>query len=270
MKISIFTSMTNPEERNDPWKESLSCYEDFGDEVVITGDDWPFEFKWDYLSKVIQEGFDKCTGDWAIHMPIDYIFHEDDFKKIKNKLKNNLDSPAVAFPQHQIFTPDKYFMQSKICIALNKKKFPNIKMNGGGDLCLPTLDNKRITADNVPQTNTPIWNYDKVFGTKETISIDRARFARAWYRQFNDWGIFGGPEPEEAFSAWIDMIESRYKKHVLKLKLEQHPKYIADKLYDLKPNQFGFDAFGLKDNIKSNYIDYIKSYKNRLLQIRYT
>tara|TARA_B100000579_G_C22659620_1_gene770295 strand:- start:10 stop:798 length:789 start_codon:yes stop_codon:yes gene_type:complete len=262
--------MTNPEERNDPWKESLSCYEDFGDEVVITGDDWPFEFKWDYLSKVIQEGFDKCTGDWAIHMPIDYIFHEDDFKKIKNKLKNNLDSPAVAFPQHQIFTPDKYFMQSKICIALNKKKFPNIKMNGGGDLCLPTLDNKRITADNVPQTNTPIWNYDKVFGTKETISIDRARFARAWYRQFNDWGIFGGPEPEEAFSAWIDMIESRYKKHVLKLKLEQHPKYIADKLYDLKPNQFGFDAFGLKDNIKSNYIDYIKSYKNRLLQIRYT
>ena len=27
MKISIFTSMTNPEERQDPWKEALNCYE---------------------------------------------------------------------------------------------------------------------------------------------------------------------------------------------------------------------------------------------------
>jgi len=29
MKISIFTSMTNPEERNDPWEEALNCYKDF-------------------------------------------------------------------------------------------------------------------------------------------------------------------------------------------------------------------------------------------------
>ena len=27
MKISIFTSMTNPEERQDPWKEAIQCYE---------------------------------------------------------------------------------------------------------------------------------------------------------------------------------------------------------------------------------------------------
>ena len=269
MKISVFTSMTNPDERNDPWRESLNCYEEFGDEVVIVGDDWPFEFKWDYLSKVIQEGFDKCTGDWAVHMPIDYIFHENDLYNIKKKLQENLDSPAIAFPQHQIFTPDRYYMQSKICIALNKKKFPNIKMNGGGDLCLPTLDDKRITANNVPQTNIPIWNYDKVFGTKETISVDRARFARAWFRQFSDWGIFGGETPEEAFDAWMIMVESRYKKHILKLKIENHPKYIIENLYKLEKNQFGYDAFGLKDTIKRDYLEYIRSYKNKLLQSRY-
>ena len=34
MKISIFTSMTNPEERQDPWKEALNCYEDFAGEVI--------------------------------------------------------------------------------------------------------------------------------------------------------------------------------------------------------------------------------------------
>ena len=30
MKISIFTTMTNPDERMDPWKEALNCYKDFG------------------------------------------------------------------------------------------------------------------------------------------------------------------------------------------------------------------------------------------------
>ena len=36
MKLSIFTSMTNPQERNDPWKEALECYNDFADEVIMS------------------------------------------------------------------------------------------------------------------------------------------------------------------------------------------------------------------------------------------
>ena len=35
MKLSIFTSMTNPEERNDAWQEAISCYEDIADEVKL-------------------------------------------------------------------------------------------------------------------------------------------------------------------------------------------------------------------------------------------
>ena len=47
LRISTFTTMTNPDERNDPWKEALSCYESFSDEVVVVGNDWPKEFKFD-------------------------------------------------------------------------------------------------------------------------------------------------------------------------------------------------------------------------------
>ena len=36
-KLSIATSYTNPEERMDPWKEALSCYEDLADEVRHPG-----------------------------------------------------------------------------------------------------------------------------------------------------------------------------------------------------------------------------------------
>ena len=49
MKISIFTSMTNPEERMDPWKEALECYNDFADEVIVVGKDWDYDFSWEKI-----------------------------------------------------------------------------------------------------------------------------------------------------------------------------------------------------------------------------
>ena len=57
MKISIFTSMTNPEARQDPWKEALACYEDLADEVIIVGEDWPDTFSWPYIGQTFQKGF---------------------------------------------------------------------------------------------------------------------------------------------------------------------------------------------------------------------
>ena len=52
MKLSIFTTMTDPESRMDPYREALKCYEEFADEVVIVGEDWPEEFSFDYRKKV--------------------------------------------------------------------------------------------------------------------------------------------------------------------------------------------------------------------------
>ena len=68
-------------------------------------------------------------------------------------------------------------------IAINKKKFPNVKFNGGGDLCLPTIDGKIINPRKIPNINVPIYQYDALFRTKGMISKDRARFARAWFEQ---------------------------------------------------------------------------------------
>ncbi len=262
-KISIFTTMTNPEERNDPYKEALKCYEDFADEVVIVGEDWPYEFSFDLIGKIFQSGFEKASGDWVIRMDIDYFFHENDFSNIKKILINNPDSPAIAFPQYQFFTPDRYHVKTKICIAMNKKKYPNIISNGGGDLCLPTLNNKRILPSMVPTTKIPVWQYDSIFRTREIIAEDRARFARAWKNYFNEWGDRGGGEPEEAFAAWFDMVQSKYKKHTLKKRLDEHPKYIKEKLLNLDPSYFGYDAFGLKETVKRDIVDYLKGFKHK-------
>ena len=74
-------------------------------------------------------------------------------------------------------------------MLINKKIFPEVRFGGGGDLCLPILGNTVLNQNNVPISRTPLWNYDTTFRTKEIIAHDRARFARAWNRQFNDWGI---------------------------------------------------------------------------------
>ena len=70
-----------------------------------------------------------------------------------------------------------------MCIALNKKNFPNIKLNGR-DLCQPTLNGNQILHHEVPNLKVPVFQYDSIFRTKEIISSDRARFTRAWNQYF--------------------------------------------------------------------------------------
>ncbi len=265
LRISTFTTMTNPEERNDPWKEALSCYESFSDEVVVVGNDWPKEFKFDLIGKFYQKGFDKSSGDWVLRMDIDYFFHEKNLDRIRTYLSKNSDAPAISFPQYQFFTPERYQIKTRLCIAINKKKFPNVKFNGGGDLCLPTIDGAIINPRKMPNINVPIYQYDSLFRTQDMISEDRARFARAWFKQFNEYGDRGGPSPEEAFEAWFEVVKSKYRYHVHKIKIDDHPNYIIKNLQDLSQNQFGFDAFGLKDITKRPLINYLKGYREKYI-----
>jgi hypothetical protein len=260
--ISISTTMTNPEERMDPWKEAIRCYKDLADEVVILGEDWPNDFSWDYIGKKFHEGFIKAKGDWVIRMDLDYFFHEKDIEYIKNLLHKSKDYPAVAFPRHQYFTLDRFQVISYVCIAVNKKSFPDIKLNGGGDLCLPTLNGELINPKEMPLSKVPIWNYEMMFKTKKVIYDDRVRYAKAWYDYFNEWGVFGGGTKEQAYDAWFKLIKERYPKHINRSGLQDHPKYITSSLETLRPEQFGFDCFGLKDKVKFDKKEYIKKYIN--------
>ena len=52
---------------------------------------------------------------------------------------------------------------------LNKKNYPNIKLNGGGDMCDPTLNGVLLDSNNVPVVNIPFWNYDSSFKSKKLL-----------------------------------------------------------------------------------------------------
>ena len=87
-------------------------------------------------------------------MDIDTMFHENLLKKLRKNKKYG-DSPAIAFPKYQIFTPDRYHMKTHLVVALNKKIFPYIKMNGGGDKLQPTINGNLIGISNIPKSTEP-------------------------------------------------------------------------------------------------------------------
>lgn len=314
MKLSIFTTISNPEERQDPYNEAIINYLDFADEiVVIDGDEdfgpknsiftdglptppefkflnykWNKEFDWKFIGEQFQRGYDACIGDWVIRADLDYFFHEDDLENIRLFL-NSCKAPFACMPKRQFILADRYRTKSVIPLAYNKGKYGNrIKLNGGGDLCQPTLDGKELRLcgyghtdcdipvisrkeyiivsdedqnkveilDRLPDahkegTNTyvqnrgiPFYNYDFTFKTKEIIKKDFARFARAWgkWKGKYEWG---GPNDESAFKYFMEMQNGRIRAEGWQTcGIEIHPKYISNKIKNIKPDQLGYNLFG--------------------------
>ena len=127
------------------------------------------------------------------------------------------------------------------------------------------MNNKLINPKKVPNINIPIYQYESSFRSKDIIAQDRARFARAWYRYFKNYGDRGGESPEQAFNAWFKMIQERYSKHTFKIKAQDHPKYIKEKLLNLHEDQFAYNAFGLKDSVKRPAFYYLKGYREKYI-----
>jgi len=270
MKLSIFTTITNPDKRGDNYRDALSCYQDLADEVVVidgghypgtnlrdfnvrqTNYVWRDEFYWGFIGEQFQRGYEESTGDWVIHADIDFIFHQKDFGRIRQALKDYPDSPAVSFYKHQFILHDRYNLKSRLAIAVNKAKFGDrIKFNGGGDLCQPTLDVVDLDLNELPQAGVPFYNYEKLTKTERQIRNDVERMARAWHTHFGDYHL--GTD-DTAYSEWLHMAVGRFQKPQERLKLEDHPKYVHETIKSLKPHQWGYNGFG-NLGVEKCYVD---------------
>ena len=92
-------------------------------------------------------------------------------------------------------------------MLFNKKRFKNIKLNGGADLTLATLNGALLDPKKVPMVNVPIYQYESTFRTKEILMEDRLRFAKAWFNYFGEYASRGGGTAELAYQAWFKEIE---------------------------------------------------------------
>lgn len=149
MKIIGFTIMTDPEYRQDPWRESIRqalevfdfvvvCYGAVGDGLLLdemrteypgrilsSYMEWPQpEWHYDELPRHLNRALELCKSadaDWAVKFDIDYFFHE----KEKNTIRNALTDmkyrhvQAGTFEKYQFFMADRAHEKGKMPLALN-------------------------------------------------------------------------------------------------------------------------------------------------------
>lgn len=278
LKLSIFTTVSLPEKRGDNYKDALACYTDLADETVIVygrkkdldypleyqnsggktvhvptlADSWPREFNWEVIGQHFQRGYEACTGDWVIHADLDFIFDEKDYDNIRETLERT-DAPALSFYKYQFILPDRYNLKSRLVIAVNKGKYGDrIRFDSGGDLAQPSLDGQYISPDDVPESKIGFWNYEKITKTKEQIMDDVGRMERAYQRHFGHTQYGSDGTNQDAFKFWIKAQYGKLQKPQEHVKLEDHPKCMQQTIKNLKPEQWGYSAFGLEEN------DYVK------------
>lgn len=270
MKLSIFTTITNPKERGDNWKGALACYEELADEVVVVDGSqpwseitsttkvhqhWPQEFDWSFIGQQFQRGYEACTGDVVIHADLDFIFHYKDFDDIRKAAQQMLDNnlPAMSFYKYQFVLPDRYNLKSRLVIMVNKRDFGDrIRFDSGGDLAQPSLDGRYINPDSVPQSKIGFYNYEKLLKTKEQIADDVGRMERAYKRHFGKTQYGSNGTDKDAYKYWIKAQKGKFNKPQEHIRLEDHPKFVQETIKNLQPNQWGFNGLGHLEG--NNYV----------------
>jgi len=267
MRLSIFTTITNPEERQDPWMEALESFNDLADEVIVINGGLPFSvdigFKfpkineiempmpdnwaWEELPKRVNAGLEASTGDWAISMDIDWMFHEDDFKRIREQLES-IGDPVAAFQKAGFYGTGTY-MKGYMPIAVNKRMYSElIKFGSVGDhddnLVTPIYADYKndkgvwvgIIPEKIAKVGIQFFNFDYTFKDDKAIEDCAFKASMARVRSFGkqDWGI----SREEAFTITKSKLRARALT-ATPIALDKLPKYIqkrASKYYESKNN----------------------------------
>lgn len=274
MKLSILTTITNPEARQDKWREALDCYQDLADEVIVVcgfqGDmelgfggkvtavyqDWPSEWNWVELPRHLNFGKKYCTGDWILKLDIDQLIHEKDFDSLRETLKGTPDEYKIATFQKMSMTyGGKYYQKGEQLIAFKNEDSiaigENLQLKT--DLCFAVKQTgtKYVGGYNLPvglnlesfKTGISYWNYDYFFKTKDFTRKEFWRFSQAHHKYFGGWQ-FGSTE-EDALAMFLTMQKGRYDRASYTATLETHPRYIREAVKNLTEDQFGKSGWGI-------------------------
>lgn len=264
MKLSLFTTVTDPIERQDTFAESLPNYRKLADQLVIVDGStdpnkleksfkktwdkkinyhWPEEFSFEFIGQQFQRGYEACDGDWVLRLDCDFVFREEDFQKIRQAIDYAKDYPSITFTKKQFLLCDRFSIKSNLVLAFNKKKFGNrIKLDSGGDLCQASLDGKILDKESY-NSKIPFNNYDFLKKTKETVKKEFGRMARAWQRKFGEYK-FGGPDDDSAFEEFLLMQLTRIKKPHEIVPLSSHPESYQKTIKRMTSQNFGYDMWG--------------------------
>lgn len=275
MKLSVVVITANPTEKQYAWREALASYCDLADEVIVVdggtedldiGNDKlkviknpdPEVWTWSEHAKKLNIGFKEATGDWILKADIDWVFHEDYFEEIRNKL-SALGTPVATFQKFNYYPFKKYREKGEIPIAVNKDFKDRIRFGKDPDkytdLTYPIWSNDvLLDKEGVPvgtlvkeyefgRTGQPFWNFDYTFKT-----IDRAKksFLRMSLSHEDYFGTTKwGHTEEEAFKKFLANMIGKQQGAIEIKDFSILPKYIRSRIENIKPEEFGFNGWGL-------------------------
>lgn len=176
MKVVAITMITDPEHRQDPWKEGIGqMLEVFSEVVVVCGREadvqmvnahfrdsrlyakylhWPQpEWSYEELPKHLNAALSTARelgADWIVRLDIDTAVHEKDFGALRHQLMraNVMEKWMVAFEKYQFFKPERCFEKGKMPLAI-KADSPicyGFDTERYTDLCQPIVWDGKTTA----------------------------------------------------------------------------------------------------------------------------
>lgn len=284
MKLSIITTITNPEKRQDPWIEAINNYLDLADEVIVVNGGeafeyetfsnnpklkqillpWPEDWNFQELPRHLNAGLKEATGDWVLKLDIDQFIHENDFQTVRKAFESCY-APVMTFQKYTVLPGKSLLQKGEIICAINKRHYPEICFGddpeSDTDLCMP-LYPTAIRQVNAPEldyampigplvkyeeagrSGITIWNFDYTFKTAEFTRREFYKFSKAWQNYFGKTSW--GHSEEESFKVFINNMSGRCQKAPYQItNLDVLPKYIREKYQNLKKEEFGFNGWGL-------------------------
>lgn len=286
-KLSAHCNITNPEKAGYPYLESIESFANLCDEVIVVdggsidgslekiakipkvkiiqGEKWDYEFDWTIMPKNLQKGYEECSGDWAFHFDVDYIFHEDDVLRLK-ELTEKTDLPGIELCKINFVLANENYKKNYYPLFIYKKRYPKVgygigfyknKSKSSSFLCpISIIDkwkNGVLYGDYLnnqivkyERYEIPIYCYDFTFMTKEQVIENRYRFMNAVEK-------YGGSptfySKERVFEKFISMMKLRHEKNCSpkdkNKTLEYHSKFIRERIKNITPDMFGHSGFGL-------------------------
>jgi len=272
LKLSIFVCTINPEYWCFPYLEALESYCAYADEVIVldTGSDdetkkkiqnvsdkikiidteWPWEFTQREYPIHYNQGFDLCSGDWALKMDIDHILHEDYVNDFRHRLSRAPDAQMATFQRWNFLNRTTFYDKGKMPTAVNKKYpirvgIPLGETNTDWTVPIEVKEYKdgvpygtRIDPSKILNTGIPIYNYDCFFRPKDKCRIWYQRIARA------NPSIYG-LDDDDAWEHWKN-IRIRQRDEAALQTISKHPIFIQKKIDSMNPEMWGYNNWEWK------------------------
>lgn len=283
LKVSCFTTITNPILRQDPFMEAIKSYLAVFDEVVVVdggstdgslemlqalddkrlvilSEPWEEDWSFDRFTQNKNEGLYACTGDWAVLMDIDFLIKKEDGDNLRQALEQFPEAHVVNLLKWQFLLVDRYNIKSRLPYCLNKR-FPQVRLgeaiDARTDLVQPIWMEgekevatgkipygKLIQKEYMPDPSIPIFNYECCFKDEETVKREFFKNARAW-KHYYQTNEWGGQSEEAAWQFWKDMQGGRIKRPSRVITIDEHPEPIQETIKLLTSDKFGYSGFNM-------------------------